>query len=577
LAGQEDAASDTASDDVSLPQNPQLSLTKDGTWNDGPEADGFADPGETISYSFTVTNDGNVTLANLDLSDAGCDAAPAYVSGDDGDGLLQVGESWTFSCQTTIDQADIDAGTVHNSAAATADGPLAGQEDAASDTASDDVSLPQNPQLSLTKSASPNTYNAVGQVISYTFTLKNTGNVTLSGPFSVADDRTTNESCPSSATLAPGGILICTATYSITQADINSGSVTNVATASGSFDSLAVTSSAASETVRVQLRSNSALTHSAAKSTTEISNQLVPDFEVLLNGQNVVVATNPGQFFYHQWAANPYTITTNWDFNLDWTSDFVAQTTGGQALKAFIQVPGASGFTNWTSHATAVCWSVATGCPNSHTGRIKVQDVPAGATVWVMAHLDYSHKGESIGTVSPNPMIRPVVYGPLTSAITITDESNHVIGASSSGTYVVGRGKKVTMVYGSATDNTGTLLPNTWIRVKQGTNSAITMTDSAGGYLFFDGQLCAAGDMIFGGCSGWTTAISFGKNTVATTVEFLGNAATQSVTPQFPSGYSKADVRTASQSSPLTTITSPAYTFSVKQGDAYNRDYRFKP
>jgi hypothetical protein len=82
-------------------------------------------------------------------------------------------------------------------------------------------------------------------VISYSYLVTNSGNVTLSGPFTVSDNRTTNESCPATATLAPGASIPCTSSYTITQADINSGSVTNIASATNG----AVTSPTDTETV----------------------------------------------------------------------------------------------------------------------------------------------------------------------------------------------------------------------------------------------------------------------------------------------------------------------------------------
>ena len=44
-----------------------LSLVKSGTFDAG--ADGYADPGELISYEFLVTNEGNVTLTGITVTD----------------------------------------------------------------------------------------------------------------------------------------------------------------------------------------------------------------------------------------------------------------------------------------------------------------------------------------------------------------------------------------------------------------------------------------------------------------------------------------------------------------------------
>ena len=48
------------------------------------------------------------------------------------------------------------------------------------------------------KSAPPLTYDQVGQVISYSYMVTNTGNVTLPGPFTVTDDKVT-VICPADA------------------------------------------------------------------------------------------------------------------------------------------------------------------------------------------------------------------------------------------------------------------------------------------------------------------------------------------------------------------------------------------
>ena len=94
---------------------------------------------------------------------------------------------------------------------------------------------PAPPGIFIKKFATPRFYDHVGQVIRYTFVVRNTGGVTLSH-ITVHDVRegvaTTITNC-SPSTLPPGGTAICRATYRITQDDLNRGSVKNVATAAG--------------------------------------------------------------------------------------------------------------------------------------------------------------------------------------------------------------------------------------------------------------------------------------------------------------------------------------------------------
>ena len=91
-------------------------------------------------------------------------------------------------------------------------------------TATDDHIIPieQAPALTLVKSATPTSYDHVGQVISYSYLVTNTGNVTLPGQFTVTDDKLT-VTCPATATLAPGASITCTASHTVIQADLDAG------------------------------------------------------------------------------------------------------------------------------------------------------------------------------------------------------------------------------------------------------------------------------------------------------------------------------------------------------------------
>src|SRR5207253_6602323 len=125
--------------------------------------------------------------------------------------------AWTTCTSThTITQADIDAGSIVNTASAS-------NGSVTSNSVTVTVTATPAPALTLVKSADPTSYNAVGQVITYTYAIWNSGNTTLAGPFSVSDDKQSSISCPTGP-LAPSAWITCTSTHTITQADIDAGS-----------------------------------------------------------------------------------------------------------------------------------------------------------------------------------------------------------------------------------------------------------------------------------------------------------------------------------------------------------------
>jgi hypothetical protein len=99
------------------------------------------------------------------------------------------------------------------------------------------VEAVQAPALQLRKSAAPRTYAAVGDGITYSYRVTNSGNVRLAGPVRVADDRV-DVDCPAVTSVGDGDAyldpleeIVCSASHTVRQADLNRGSITNTATA----------------------------------------------------------------------------------------------------------------------------------------------------------------------------------------------------------------------------------------------------------------------------------------------------------------------------------------------------------
>jgi hypothetical protein len=206
----------------------------------------FDDPTDTLDFGFRVTNSGNVPLGGpvVVTSDASSsDSISSAVLGDtrdstpvdcpgvrtvgNGDRALDPGESVRCAWSYDITQADLDAGSVTAISSVSVDGVTSRSELTV-------AGIPE-PGLTLDKSTTTESYDEIGDSIDYTFVVTNTGNLTLTGPFEVTDPRIAGgpvcEELPE--TLAPDAFFTCTATYPITQADLDARSVTNVATATG--------------------------------------------------------------------------------------------------------------------------------------------------------------------------------------------------------------------------------------------------------------------------------------------------------------------------------------------------------
>jgi hypothetical protein len=211
--------------------SPEISLEKTGRYIDNSPVNTF-NAGDEISYQFIVTNTGNVTLTNVVVTD------PLITVNGGPVGSLNPGTSdqTTFTGTYVLTQADIDNGTLTNTATVT--GSFNGE------TATDDDDDVQTfipvPSLSLEKTGTYSDANgdgifSVGDQISYTFLVTNTGNVTLQ-VVTITDPLVTVNGQPITS-LDPGSSdnTSFTATYTLTQADIDAGTFTNTATATARY------------------------------------------------------------------------------------------------------------------------------------------------------------------------------------------------------------------------------------------------------------------------------------------------------------------------------------------------------
>jgi uncharacterized repeat protein (TIGR01451 family) len=212
-----------------------IDLEKRGALADG----AFGAAGDTVEYGFTVTNDGGVTLTDVQLSDPKPGlSALRFGAWPGAEGVLAPGESVTAAATYTLTEADVAAGTVDNTASVVGTPPAGA---AVRDDAPTVVTLPElDPAITLEKIGTLS-----GGVVTYAFTATNTGNLPLTS-VSITDelaglsDITYGEWPGAAGTLAPGQSVSATATYDVTQADRDAGAIDNTATAAGTSPTRAV-------------------------------------------------------------------------------------------------------------------------------------------------------------------------------------------------------------------------------------------------------------------------------------------------------------------------------------------------
>lgn len=148
-------------------------------------ANGADSVGDTVPYQFTISNPaGNhASLSTVEIVDTKLGTFTATpTSGDDGDGVLEPGETWIVNRDYTLVQADIDTGnytSVHYTQGDTGNNVIR------SDDLNQTVTLAPNKTVDLVKTGTFTTdQNSdgladAGDVITYSYAVTNNGDVTL--------------------------------------------------------------------------------------------------------------------------------------------------------------------------------------------------------------------------------------------------------------------------------------------------------------------------------------------------------------------------------------------------------------
>src|SRR5262249_18138199 len=133
--------------------------------------------GQNVTYSFLVTNSGDSTVNSIAIDDAFTAPAGPVPTISCPVTALAAGASTTCTATYTSTQADVDAGSIKNSAVANGADIVGGK--VASNASTATVTITRSPALKLRKTVTPDTVTTAGQSIAYTFAVTNTGNVTV--------------------------------------------------------------------------------------------------------------------------------------------------------------------------------------------------------------------------------------------------------------------------------------------------------------------------------------------------------------------------------------------------------------
>ena len=219
---------------------PAIALVKRARSITNTNGNGLVDAGDTIVYEFIVTNTGNVTLSNIQITDPLITVSGATIASlDAGDS-----DSTTFTATYIIQQQDIIDGRVTNQATVRGTGP---SNQLATDLSDNDsitqdeptvTFLANNPAVALVKTQSSitdsngNGIHDVGDKISYAFAITNTGNVTLTNVIVTDNNAVVSGGPLASLALNAVNNNTFTAVHTITQADVDAAGVLNQATVS---------------------------------------------------------------------------------------------------------------------------------------------------------------------------------------------------------------------------------------------------------------------------------------------------------------------------------------------------------
>jgi gliding motility-associated-like protein/uncharacterized repeat protein (TIGR01451 family) len=221
---------------------PNIAIVKTNDITVGPNDCATLEVDDVVTYTFTVTNPGNVSLSNVEVLDPHTGlSAIELQSGDlNTNNVLEISEIWVYQATYIVTQADIDNGSITNQASVSGIAPDETQvTDQSGDSTTNNepnvIPICTLAKIALVKTAVVGGNGGVGDIITYTFAVTNLGTATITNIVITDDDieGLTIFNSPITSIVPNATDSSVTGTYTITQADIDLGYVKNSAFAVG--------------------------------------------------------------------------------------------------------------------------------------------------------------------------------------------------------------------------------------------------------------------------------------------------------------------------------------------------------
>jgi len=369
---QNQAITTTATASVTLSYVASMSVTK-------VPSSTTAGVGEQVTYTYTVKNTGNVTLNGLALSDNKIGTITP------GQTTLASGETTTATGTYTVLEGDLP-GPLTNTVTVTA---TDSQNQPVTTTTTASVALTYTTKLEVAKVASTGTA-AVGSTITYSYTVRNTGTVTING-LTMNDDKLGSITLDSN-TLAPGATANGTATHLVVEGDLP-GPLVNTVTVTGTDSQNNPASATASATVALTYTAALQLTKTPSANTAAVGETVTYQFAVVNTG-NVTV--------------NALTLTDDklGEITLDTASLAPGGTATGTATHTVVETDLPGPLTNVaTARATdsqnkPVTATATATVTLTYTATMEVAKIPSAASARVGESITYTYTVRNTGTVS---------------------------------------------------------------------------------------------------------------------------------------------------------------------------------